>query len=303
MVEEGFLELVNNLLTSGMVPALFESDEKDKFANSVREEVRKQGLLDTNEACWNYFVNKCRRNLHVVLAMSPAGDTLRLRCRNFPGMISSTVVDWFFPWPKEALATVAESFLAEEALPEEARDSITEHIVSVHLSVIDASIDFKERLRRVNHVTPKNYLDFLDTYRTLLQQKRGDVASQTKRLEGGLQKLLEAAASVDRMEVKLKEQKKVVDKKTKDCEEMIEDITAKSEEANKRQAEAQKMMSELEANAVVIAEEKEKANVSLKEAEPALQMARDAVDELDKKDIQEIKVRGCGRGGLGRGRV
>ena len=27
----------------------------------------------TKEACWQYYVNRCRSNLHVVLAMSPVG--------------------------------------------------------------------------------------------------------------------------------------------------------------------------------------------------------------------------------------
>lgn len=36
VAEEGFLELVNNILTSGMVPALFADDEKDTIVNQVR---------------------------------------------------------------------------------------------------------------------------------------------------------------------------------------------------------------------------------------------------------------------------
>jgi dynein heavy chain len=36
VVEEGFLELINNMLTVGMVPALYESDERDALVNSVR---------------------------------------------------------------------------------------------------------------------------------------------------------------------------------------------------------------------------------------------------------------------------
>jgi len=39
--------------------------------------------------------------------MSPAGNTLRDRCRNFPGLISSTSIDWYFPWAEEALSGVA----------------------------------------------------------------------------------------------------------------------------------------------------------------------------------------------------
>jgi hypothetical protein len=58
---------------------------------SVRPEVEKAGLLSSKESCWSYYVQKCRNNLHVVLAMSPVGETLRTRCRNFPGMVNNTV--------------------------------------------------------------------------------------------------------------------------------------------------------------------------------------------------------------------
>ena len=33
----GFLELINNMLTSGMVPALFPDDEKDAILNQVKD--------------------------------------------------------------------------------------------------------------------------------------------------------------------------------------------------------------------------------------------------------------------------
>ena len=35
VMEEGFLELVNNMLTSGMVPALFADDEKEAIVGQV----------------------------------------------------------------------------------------------------------------------------------------------------------------------------------------------------------------------------------------------------------------------------
>lgn len=46
VVEEGFLELINNILTIGMVPALFPEEEKDSLTGPVEEEMRKEGLPD-----------------------------------------------------------------------------------------------------------------------------------------------------------------------------------------------------------------------------------------------------------------
>ena len=74
VVSEGFLELINNMLTTGMVPAIYEDDEKDAMINGVRDELGNDAP-DTKEACWAYFVEKCRKNLHIVLAMSPVSDS------------------------------------------------------------------------------------------------------------------------------------------------------------------------------------------------------------------------------------
>jgi len=125
VAQEGFLELINNILTIGMVPALFPEEEKDGLIGPLDEEMRKQKLPETKEFRWNYFVNKCRENLHIILAMSPAGDTLRVRCRNFPGLISNTNVDWFFPWPEDALTAVADNFMGAVALEDDERDKVT----------------------------------------------------------------------------------------------------------------------------------------------------------------------------------
>lgn len=119
VAEEGFLELINNVLTIGMVPGLFPEEEKDGLMQPLDDEIRKKKLPETKEFRWNYFVSRARERLHIVLAMSPAGDSLRVRCRNFPGLISNTIVDWFFPWPEDALTAVANNFMGAVELEDE----------------------------------------------------------------------------------------------------------------------------------------------------------------------------------------
>ena len=113
VAEEGFLELINNMLTSGMVPALFADDEKESILSGMRDEAQRAGAGPSREAIWQYFVTKCANNLHIVLAMSPVGDILKTRCRNFPGLVNNTIIDWFMPWPKQALFAVASRFLED----------------------------------------------------------------------------------------------------------------------------------------------------------------------------------------------
>ena len=80
----------------------------------MRNEATKAGVPPTRESIWQYFINKCANNLHIVLAMSPVGDTLRTRCRNFPGLVNNCSIDWFMPWPVQALTAVASVFLGHE---------------------------------------------------------------------------------------------------------------------------------------------------------------------------------------------
>ena len=52
---------------------------------------------------FNYFVGRCRENLHVILAFSPIGDAFRNRMRKFPSLINCCTIDWFQAWPDDAL--------------------------------------------------------------------------------------------------------------------------------------------------------------------------------------------------------
>ena len=46
-------------------------------------------------AMYNYFIDRVKSNLHVVLAMSPIGDAFRNRLRMFPSLINCCTIDWF----------------------------------------------------------------------------------------------------------------------------------------------------------------------------------------------------------------
>lgn len=76
----------------GIVPALFPDDERESVLNQIRDEALQNGSGPSKESLWQYFVNKSANNLHIVLGMSPVGDTLRMRCKNFPGAICKLTI-------------------------------------------------------------------------------------------------------------------------------------------------------------------------------------------------------------------
>jgi len=49
----------------------------------------------------------------MVLAMSPIGDDFKRRLRMFPSLVNCCAIDWFLPWPQDALEDVANRFLGK----------------------------------------------------------------------------------------------------------------------------------------------------------------------------------------------
>ena len=87
----GTLQLCrSSTLTPGCDLGRAPQEDKDGFCNAVRSEVKASGLLDTADACWDYFIAKTRRLLHVVLCFSPVGDKFRIRARQVPALVNCT---------------------------------------------------------------------------------------------------------------------------------------------------------------------------------------------------------------------
>lgn len=110
---ERFLVYINDLLSSGEIADLFAPEDQDEVVNNIRGSVRSAGIVDNKTNCWNYFIGRVRNNLHMALCFSPVGDNFRNRSRKFPALVNTTVIDWFQPWPYDALLSVANRFLAE----------------------------------------------------------------------------------------------------------------------------------------------------------------------------------------------
>jgi len=115
--EEIFLERINNLLTLGEIPAIFNKEEKEDIIQTpqLRSAYKKEFPkgADTSDILWAYFIKRAKANLHIILCFSPVGDKFRNRARKFPGLISGCTIDWFLPWSKKALEEVAEQKIKE----------------------------------------------------------------------------------------------------------------------------------------------------------------------------------------------
>ena len=81
MKDEGFLEYLNNVLSSGEVSNLFARDELDEITGELIPVMKKQfpRRPPTQENLYDYFISRARRNLHVVLCFSPVSQSTEIR--------------------------------------------------------------------------------------------------------------------------------------------------------------------------------------------------------------------------------
>ncbi|KAI4497255.1 hypothetical protein M0802_007739 [Mischocyttarus mexicanus] len=306
IVNESFLELINNMLMTGLVLALFTDEEKDVIITSCRDNalaagfditrhllqrVSKRNNITFRESVWAFFEKSCIGNLRIALSMNLADDLLRIRCRNYPGLVNSTTIDWMFPWPDQALIAVANVTLRDNPnLPQEYREDIVLHMVHVHKSVVERyTIDFLTKLRRKNYVTPKDYLNFINTFLHLLIEKKDYINTQCDRLTGGLQKIEEASITLAELNDILAVQRVKVADQTKNCEQLLGSIGESTDIAMEKKEQSVEKQKEIEEKRKLIGKEESEAKVALAAAQPALDAARLALGELDKSDITEIR--------------
>ncbi|KAI8818687.1 dynein heavy chain and region D6 of dynein motor-domain-containing protein [Fimicolochytrium jonesii] len=288
---ETFLEDINNILNSGEVPNLFEFDEREKILGELRSVCREKGLPEDRDSVYQFFINRVRDNLHIVFATSPVGDTFRTRCRMFPSLVNCCTIDWFDEWPREALLSVSRRFLEFVDLGSNAmKEKIAEMCVDIHESVGLLAQKFWDELRRRYYTTPTSYLELINLYTAMLQEKRKELGSSRDRLRNGLNKLLETNELVANMQVELEQLGPELKQRAQDTEVLMVKIGKDQETADG----VRKVVSEEETVVRAKANETEaiaaEAQRDLDEALPALNAAYKALDALDKKDIAELKV-------------
>ena len=291
--DEAFLEFINNILSSGEVSNLFAKDEIDEILNELITVMKKElpRHPPTMENIYEYFINRVRKNLHIVLCFSPVGEKFRSRALKFPGLISGCTMDWFRPWPRDALIAVSRYFLSsyEMDCTAKCKDSIIQSMGTYQDIVSKSCVDYFEMFRRQTHVTPKSYLSFLNGYKGVYKEKFDGLNEMATRMNSGLEKLLEATASVGQLSVELVQKDKDLVIASKEADVVLEDVTVKATSAEQVKAKVQVVKDRAQALVDAINADKAVAQGKLKAAAPALKAAEAALLTIKPADIATVR--------------
>ena len=87
-----------------------------------------------------YFLDRLRDNLHLIFCFSPVNAKFPIRAQKFPAVFSNVNINWFLPWPEEALIAVSNAFLDSYDIdaPQEKKNKLYELMGSFQAKVTGA---------------------------------------------------------------------------------------------------------------------------------------------------------------------
>ena len=291
LVNDQFLEDVNNLLNTGEVTNLWQPEDHERIMNSVREAVVEAGKAETPNVMMAHFVTTCRDNLHIILCISPVGTQFRTRLRMFPSLVNCMTIDWYSQWPTDALQGVAVRHLHGIELEDDnLLPKLAKMCVHMHHTVEGLAEKYYSEVHRHAYTTPTSYLSLLESFTAILSDTSRVVTEATARFEGGVGRLQETNQAVDRMKAQLRDLEPILEKQSEEATRFAKQV----EEEKKAASEVQQVVQQEERECSVMMAEataiKDDCQVQLDKAMPAYHAAVEALNALNPRDINEAKA-------------
>ncbi|EAS04067.1 axonemal dynein heavy chain (macronuclear) [Tetrahymena thermophila SB210] len=287
IAKESMVEDICNILNNGEVPNLFPNEERAK----IIEEVGQDCPGGTPNEKYKYFVKVCRQNLHLVLAFSPVGEAFRRRLRTFPSLVNCTTIDWFLPWPEDALRSTASNHFVNimKLKDQEQVKGLVEIAVDMQVRITNLSERYIQELRRYYYVTPTSYLELLNSFEKLVQDRTKKIFDIISRYETGVSKILSTEQQVQVMQKELEELQPQLVIKTEQNQKMLIHLQKKQKEADAKREVCENEEKDCnvqrdKANAL-----KEDCQQELDKVLPILGKAAQALDNITKDDMTTLK--------------
>ncbi|KZT06248.1 dynein heavy chain [Laetiporus sulphureus 93-53] len=311
VLDSGFLERMNTLLANAEVPGLFEGDEHSALMTACKEGSQRDGLmLDSHEELYRWFTQQVAKNLHVVFTMNPPENGLASRAATSPALFNRCVLDWFGDWSDQAFYQVGMEFThtldldlpsynppamfpiayRELSMPPDHRNAIANAMVYVHESLHQFNQRLSRRQGRYNYVTPRHYLDFINQYVRLHNEKREELEEQQRHLHVGLDKLRDTVTQVEELRKSLAIKRTQLEAKNAEANEKLKRMVADQQEAEQKKAASIQIQAALAEQDKHIEQRRAVVMADLADAEPAVLDAQAAVSNIKRQHLQEVRT-------------
>lgn len=169
------------------------------------------------------------------------------------------------------------------------RQSCVRMVQRFHTTTQTTALEFRKQLGRVYYVTPTSYLELINTFKNLLNQKRKEILDLKNRYANGHTCLVQTEAQVNDLQAKLIDMQPKIAEKKKEAEEQLVVVSAEKAKAD----EIRVKVAAEQADAKVIADNaasiRARCQAELDKAIPIQKEAEAAVKCINKGDIAVLK--------------
>ncbi|EUD65414.1 hypothetical protein C922_04154 [Plasmodium inui San Antonio 1] len=342
-IHDSFFIYVNEYMCSNNIIDLYTKEEKDYIVQNMRNIAKADGVQETDNSIFEYYLKKVNENLHFILCFSPTSNNFRDKSNNFQCILNNTLIDIYYNWESDSLLCVGQNYvsdiymnlrtgdieLSEDCLggapqsgaavsiaadtapvttpvttattvavsaaapPEEhvnLKGIVTEYLKECYEDLLEIASNYYAQERAHIYITPKLYLESIKTYHMMLLKNISSISSKMDMLKSGITKMNETSANVENIKNCLKEKKKISEEKKEAAEKYAIDIGNEKmivkKESDLADIEEQNC---LEIQKTVLKQQEECEN-DIALGIPLIEQAEEALNTLNKKNIQELKT-------------
>lgn len=288
---ELILEMVNNLLNSGEIPNLYPPEERDKALGALQAVLSQNSkeALDLN-ALNRKFIERIRDNLHIVLCMSPIGESLRVRCRQFPALVDCCTIDWYNPWPKEALYAVAVSLVQNiPEIEEQDTESVCRLFQTFHLDALDMAVEYAKITGRKIYITPKTMLDLVSAFGKLMLLKKSEFSDSIGTLTKGSVRLGEAKVMIKELQEEITRITPIMITTQAETQEKQAKVKVLALRSAEQEEQCERDESEMKEKNDLIEQTRQLVANQIGKFGPTIEKLKNDIDKLDTKVLSDLK--------------
>lgn len=275
-----------------------------------KEGAQREGLmLDSSDELYKWFTNEVMRNLHVVFTMNPSQDGLKSRAATSPALFNRCVLNWFGDWSQHAYYEVGKEFTMRIDLEKfdyvappslllmqsdnssnvSHREAVISTFTMIHDSLHEANQRLQKKGSRTTTITPRHYLDFINHFVKLYNEKRSELEDQQVHLNIGLAKIKETVEQVEELQKSLAVKRAELEKKNNEANLKLKQMMNDQQEAEKKKVTSQELAQILGQQLEVIATKKSSVMADLEKVEPAVKEAEEAVKSIKRQHLVELR--------------
>ena len=292
IVSPTFLELVNSLLSSGEVTGLFSPEELEPILAPLRDQMSEEGFRGTLLA---YFSSRVKENLHIALIMDSTSENFAVNCESNPAFYTICSFQSMESWSRPSMLKLPQMLLQSSSMSGAARllnqqDKESNRPLTGGGDLVKLFLYIHESCAESGVATPRNYITFINTYKSVYQSRKEKIHKRQNRLQAGVSKLNEATELVDKLKGKAAKQQKLLAEKQTQADSALHEITSSMQTATEQKNEVEILKQQQSEERVKLEKRKKAIDIELSEIEPLIREAKKAVGNIKPETLSEIRA-------------